>query len=303
MKQSFSKQGLMLVYPGFQNKAKIYQCNRIVEEFQTLGIQIDKIKVDEMFLEIEKGKSNVTLDKYDFCIQLVKDKYIDALLKKHHIRSFNTYEATENCDDKFMTYCLLADNDIKMPTTICGMTNTGVENIDKIEIPESYKNYVEEKLGYPLIVKKSNSKGGRDIYKIDNREMLEEVCNKIKGTPYMFQEFIDVNSGKDIRTVVVGKKLVGSIMRINENDFRSNISLGGKSIKYTVTDAYKKIAEKVATILNLDYCSVDFFLTEDNEPIICEVNADPALTAIEKLGEVNVAKAYAEYIFKEIYGE
>ena len=262
----------------------------------------NKIKVDEMFIEIEKGKSNVTLDKYDFCIQLVKDKYIDALLKKHHIRSFNTYEATENCDDKFMTYCLLADNDIKMPTTICGMTNTGVENIDKIEIPESYKNYVEEKLGYPLIMKKSNSKGGRDIYKIDNRQMLEEVCNKIKGTPYMFQEFINVNSGKDIRTVVVGKKLVGSIMRINENDFRSNISLGGKSIKYTVTDAYKKIAEKVATILNLDYCSVDFFLTEDNEPIICEVNADPALTAIEKLGEVNVAKAYAEYIFKEIYG-
>ena len=44
MKQSFSKQGLMLVYPGFQNEAKIYQCNRIVEEFQTLGIQIDKIE-------------------------------------------------------------------------------------------------------------------------------------------------------------------------------------------------------------------------------------------------------------------
>ena len=31
MKQSFSKQGLMLVYPGFKNETKIYQCNRIVE--------------------------------------------------------------------------------------------------------------------------------------------------------------------------------------------------------------------------------------------------------------------------------
>ena len=90
-------------------------------------------------------------------------------------------------------------------------------------------------------------------------------------------------------------------MRINENDFRSNISLGGKSLPYTVTEEYKRVAEKVANILKLDYCSVDFFITEDNEPIICEVNADPALTAIEKLGKVNVAKIYAEYIFDEIY--
>lgn len=270
MKQSYSKQGLMLVYPGFQNEAKIYQCNRIIEEFETLGIQIDKMKVDEMFLEIEDGKSNATLDKYDFCIQLVKDKYINALLQKNQIRSFNTYEATENCNDKFMTYCLLANNDIKMPTTICGMTNTGVEKMETIEIPESYKKYVEEKLGYPFIMKKSNSKGGRDIYKIDDREMLEEICKKTKGTPYLFQEFINVNSGKDIRTMVVGKKLIGAIMRINENDFRSNITLGGKPIKYTVTEEYKKVAEKVARILNLDYCSVDFFLTDNNEPIICE---------------------------------
>lgn len=73
------------------------------------------------------------------------EKYINALLEKNNIRSFNTYEVTENCDDKFMTYCLLADNDIKMPTTISGITNTGVENITQTEISEEYKNYVEKK--------------------------------------------------------------------------------------------------------------------------------------------------------------
>ena len=73
MKQSFSKQGLMLVYPGFQNEAKIYQCNRIVEEFQTLGIQIDKIKVDE------QNKKTFTLPNGEekiVCADYTRDKEI-----------------------------------------------------------------------------------------------------------------------------------------------------------------------------------------------------------------------------------
>ena len=37
--------------------------------------------------------------------------------------------------------------------------------------------------------------------------------------------------GKDIRVAVVGKKVVGSFMRINENDYRSNISLGGNGFR------------------------------------------------------------------------
>jgi ribosomal protein S6--L-glutamate ligase/gamma-F420-2:alpha-L-glutamate ligase len=75
---------------------------------------------------------------------------------------------------------------------------------------------------------------------------------------------------------LVGAKVIGSFIRENDNDFRSNLSLGGKAIPYSITPEYKKIAEKTAKLLKLDYCSVDFFVNE-NEPMICEVNPDPAL--------------------------
>lgn len=301
--EKYYRKGLILIYPGYQNEAKIYQYNRIIEEFEKLGIKIDIVKVDEIIINIENNKTNLKLNEYDFCVQLVKDKYINVFLEKNNIRSFNTYEAIENCDDKFMTYCLLSDNNIKMPTTILGITNTGIENIDKVETSTKYKEYVEKKLGYPLIAKKSNSKGGHDIYKIDDRKALDEICNKLNGSQYIFQEFISSNIGKDIRTIIVAGKLVGSFMRVNENDFRSNISIGGKSMPYTVTEKYKSIAEKVAKVLKLDYCSVDFFITNDEEPMICEVNADPALSSVEKISKTNVAKLYAKYIYNEIYGE
>lgn len=296
-----NKRGLILIYPGFQNEAKQYQYNRIAEEFEKLGIIIDKLKVDEVITSVENGKSNLQVDKYDFCIQLVKDKYINALLEKSNIRSFNTYVAIENCDDKMMAYTLLAENNINMPTTICGNINTGVEKIEDTSLNDKHKDYIEKSLGYPLIAKKSDSKGGRDIYKIDDRTSLDEICIKLNGSQYLFQEYISENIGKDIRVPVVGGKVIGAFMRENENDFRSNITTGGRAIPYTITDKHREIAEKVAKILKLDYCSVDFFLTDSEEPMICEVNADPALRSIEKLLDKNVAKIFAEYVVNEIY--
>ncbi len=295
-----NQKGLILIYPGFQNEAKLYQYNRMIEEFNKLGMAIEKLKVDEIITMVEKGNSNLHIEQYDFCIQLVKDKYINALLEKSNIRSFNTYTAIENCDDKMMAYTLLAGNHIKMPTTICGNRNTGVEKIEDTTLNDKFKNYIEEKLGYPLIAKKSDSKGGRDIYKIENRIELNEICEKLKGSQYLFQKYVSENIGKDIRVPVVGGKVIGAFLRENANDFRSNISTGGKAVPYSITEEHKRIAEKVAQILKLDYCSVDFFLTDNKEPLLCEVNADPALRSMEKILNQNVAEIFAKYVIDEI---
>lgn len=301
MKKEFSKKGLILIYPGYQNEAKQYQYSRIIEEFTKLGITMDKLKVDEVIFGIQNSIASLNVNNYDFCIQLVKDKYINALLEKDNIRCFNTYSAIENCDDKMMTYTILENNNIKMPSTISGIMNAGIEKIDNFTCSKQLKDYVETDLGYPFIVKKSNSKGGRDIYKINNRNDLEDICNKLNGSQYLFQQFISDNTGKDIRVPVIGGNVVGSFMRINENDFRSNITLGGRAIPYEISNDYKEVAEKVAKILKLDYCSVDFFVSNDKEPLICEVNPDPALKSIEKLLDKNVAKIFIEHIVDNVY--
>ena len=296
-----NKKGLILIYPGFQNEAKQYQYNRIIEEFYNKGIIIDKLKVDEQYTSVIRGNINIDIKEYDFCIQLVKDKYINELLCKNGIRSFNSYNSIENCDDKMMTYLILSNKNINLPNTILGSINFGVENIKEDNKNEEFKKYVETTLKYPFITKKCNSKGGRDIYKINDRKEFDDICNKLSGTQYLFQQFIQENMGKDIRVVVVGKKVVGSFMRINKNDYRSNISLGGKALPYEAADKYKEVAEKVATELELDYCSVDFFVTNEEKPIVCEVNADPAICDIEELSKKNVAGIFVDYILKEIY--
>ncbi|MCL2037816.1 RimK family alpha-L-glutamate ligase [Candidatus Saccharibacteria bacterium] len=294
-----SYKGLILIYPGFQNDAKKYQYGRLIEEFVKLGIEVDKLKVDEIFFAIENGRVNFDLTEYDFCVQLVRDKYIDAVLRKNNIRSFNSYEANANCDDKMMAYTLLADEGIKMPTTISAVLNRGNEEIADQSLSNNFKDKAVQILGFPLVAKKQNSKGGRGIYKIDNREILEDVFEELSGDDFLLQEFISENVGKDIRVIVIGGRVEGAFMRVNEKDFRSNIKLGGIVKSYDISQEMTEAAERIAKILKLDYCSVDFFVTE-GEPILCEVNADPALQSAEEIIGRNLAKIFAEYIFHEI---
>lgn len=296
-----TNKGVVLVYPGFQNDAKKYQYNRIIEEFSKRSIDIDLLKVDDIIFEIDNNKANIQLKQYDFCIQLVKDKYIDALLNKNGIRSFNCYESINNCDDKMMAFTLLENEGINMPITISGSKNSGIEKIDDTLVTDRLKNYVEEKLGYPLIVKKSDSKNGRDVYKINNREELNDICLKLNGSNYLFQEYIEDNSGKDIRVIVVGGKVVGSFMRVNDNSFKSNVKLGGKPVSYEISKEYKETAEKVAKLLKMDYCSVDFFVTDPTKPIICEINPDPAFMSSEEIIGENIAGILVDYIIEKIY--
>ena len=93
------------------------------------------------------------------------------------------------------------------------------------------------------------------------------------------------------------------MQRKSETDFRSNAELGGKGYAYTPNAEFIAVAEKVAEILNLDYMGIDLLFGENGEPIVCEVNSNAFFGVMEQVSGVNVAKKYAEYIIKTVYGK
>jgi len=52
----------------------------------------------------------------------------------------------------------------------------------------------------------------------------------------------------------------------------------------------------------LDYCGVDVLPDKDGY-LLCEVNSNAFFDGIESVTGINVARAYAEYIFNEIYAK
>ena len=61
-----------------------------------------------------------------------------------------------------------------------------------------------------------------------------------------------------------------------------------------------ELALKIAKLLNLKYCGMDFLFDENNSPLICEVNSNAFFKGFESVTGINVAKKYAEFILKDL---
>lgn len=292
------KKGLLIGFTKWQTECayKIY-----VEFFAKHNIKLDLLKIDEYVLAIENGKSNISVKDYDFCVMLVKDQYISTLFEKHGKPCFNGYKEMSSSDDKFLTYVKLAENNIPLPKTLSGNTDFDGLKISDYKRSDSFRNKVENYLGYPFVAKPTFGYGGKGVVIINNRKEFNIFLDNVGQEAYIYQEFIPDNPGSDIRVMVVGGKVIFSIMRNNPNSFISNVSSGGNATKFEATKEQKKIAVKVAKILGLEHCAVDFFNMEDGRPLLCEVNANAGGIEInEKLTGINQAEKFVEYIVEKI---
>ena len=117
----------------------------------------------------------------------------------------------------------------------------------------------------------------------------------------IYQRFIG-KGGRDIRVMVIGGKALAAMERRNENDFRSNIELGGVGVGIELSESVREIAEGAARTLGLDYCGVDV-LSDGRSFYICEVNSNAFFKGFYAATGVNVAKEYASYLYNKFYGD
>ena len=68
-----------------------------------------------------------------------------------------------------------------------------------------------------------------------------------------------------------------------------------------VRGLFRVASDRVYRIAQIDYCGVDLLKGPHGEPILCEVNSNAFIQGIEKVTGINVAGAYASYIYKEVY--
>lgn len=265
------------------------QVARLRDELVSRGVKIS-VKQNNIFPTAIRG-GDIALKNFDcdFCLYLDKDKYVARMLEDRDIRLFNRADAIEKCDDKMTTLIELAGS-VPVPDTLPGL----LCYYDDAVVPKHVLDDVQSRLGYPVIIKESYGSLGKGVYKADNRLELEEVANRLKNIPHLFQKYIAQSHGKDMRVIVIGGEVVGGIIRSSDSDFRSNIGLGGKAQKTDVPHDIADMAVKASDILGLDYCGIDFLLS--STPLLCEVNSNAYFDGFEAATGINVAGLYAEHI-------
>lgn len=284
-----------LVVNGFLDSEKFKGIYTLLLESAKLhNISLELFTSSELSDVLGKGFAGKELP--DFALFWDKDVCLARLLEEEGVRLFNCADAIEKCDNKALTSLVLSKANVRMPKTIIApktFEGVGYNNLDFLD------NAIE-KLGLPLVIKESFGSFGMQVYLANTREEAVKIIKNLGYKDFIMQEFISSSHGRDLRINVVGGKVVASIYRYNEEDFRSNLTIGGKMKPYTATKAQEELALSACKALQLDFAGVDVMFGENDEPVICEVNSNTHFKTTLECTGVNLADSIMEYIARKM---
>ena len=114
----------------------------------------------------------------------------------------------------------------------------------------------------------------------------------ITERPFILQKFIAGSAGRDIRIEVVGGKVAAAVRRENQNDFRANVTNGGRMEPYTPSEEEEQTALTACESLGLTFGGVDIL----EGGYLCEVNSNAHIINIMNCTGIDIAPM----IFEEI---
>ncbi len=232
----------------------------------------------------------------DFAIFWDKDVCLARRLEQAGVRLFNCADAIEACDNKALTSLVLSKAGVRIPKTIISpktFEGVGYNNL-------GFLDKAVERLGLPLVIKESYGSFGMQVYLANTRDEAAQIIKSLGHKEFIMQKFVASSRGRDLRINVVGEKVVASIYRYNDDDFRSNLTIGGQMKPYTITQAQADLAVSACRALNLDFAGVDVMFGENDEPIICEVNSNTHFKTTFDCTGVNLADSIMEHIAEEL---
>ena len=304
------------VYKSIKNKLKLkrslrigiltrepnsFSVRRIIEEAEKNDHVVETIDTKRCYLKIDSSNPEVhyngkPLPIYDAIIPRIGPSitfYGMSVVRQFQAMGtfcLNSSQSIGNSRDKLAAHQILVGTGIPMP-------NTSFANS-----PKDTKSLLELISDMPLVIKLLQSSQGKGVILAESKKAASGVISAFQriGAPFIAQEFVKEANGEDVRCFVVGKKVVGSMMRkSSDDDFRSNLHSGGTSHKVRITKQERLISINAARSLGLNVAGVDI-IRSDSGPKVLEVNSSPGIEGIEKSTEKNIAGEIIKYIEENV---
>lgn len=267
--------------------SEIYEL--LLDAGKKIGVSLEMKTSSDIFCSVQSEFGPLKLP--DFAIFWDKDILLARRLEKMGLRLFNSSESIETCDDKGQTAIALQAGGIRTPLTFLSPKAYPAFGCTDM----NFLRKAEEKLGYPMVIKENRGSFGQQVHLVNNAYEAERLIASFKEHPFIMQEYIEESAGRDVRVNVVGGRVVASMYRYNDNDFRSNITNGGSMKKYEASEAQAKIAIDACKAIDLDFAGVDVLFGKDG-PIICEVNSNPHFKTTLECTGINMAEHIISHI-------
>ena len=254
----------------------------------------------------------------EFFIFYDKDITLASALEKMGYRLYNSADAIDVCDSKVKTAEKIAEYNLNCKDDEAKILMPKTYKVpftyENIGIKDSYSfdflEYVEKDLceagggalsdAYPMVIKESNSSFGMGVHLAGSREEAVKLICEYGNKECIIQEYLSYSSGRDYRLQMVSDKCVCAMMRSNENDFRANITNGGKMSEYKPTDEDLSLARNVMKCLKLDFAGIDIMHDKSGRVVFLEANSNAHFKNIYDLTGINAAEKMIEYIVGKV---
>jgi len=198
---------------------------------------------------------------------------MDALarLEARGLQVVNSAKAIECAVDKYLTTTRLRSNGLPVPpTAVCQTAEAARE--------------LFEQLGGDVVVKPLFGAEGRGLMRISDVELADRAfrtLERLQAVIYL-QKFID-HGGSDIRILVWGNEVLGSMRRVCQDGFRTNIAQQGTAEPYLPSDHEVELACRAAATTSTLFAGVDLMYGTDGRCLVVEVNAVPGWRMLQRI--------------------
>jgi len=198
----------------------------------------------------------------------------------------NSPRTIETAIDKFLTTARLQAAGLPVPRTLCCETVAAARD-------------AFERLGGDVVCKPIFGGEGRGMLRIDHPALAERVFGALTrlGEVIYLQEFIAAVF--DVRLLVVGER-VYAIRRYNDNDWRKNLTRGGRATPFQPPADVINLGVRSAAAVGAVLCGVDLLPRPGGGWYVLEVNASPGWKGLSQTLQIDVAAAVLDLVEESV---
>ena len=202
---------------------------------------------------------------------------------------FNSPRGLEIAIDKYLSLARMAAAGLPVPRTVVAQSPPAIEA-------------AWHSLGKDCVAKPLFGSRGRGIVRISDQESLATLLHSAAvaqpaGAVAYLQEFVP-HDGWDVRILIVGNDTFSIRRFAAPDEWRTNVSLGGRPEAFEPPQAWIDLARAAARAVETEIAGVDLLPGSDGRVLVLEVNAVPGWRGLESATGYDVSNTVVEYLEK-----
>lgn len=282
-----------IVYDSDQYNVNFWFANKLLDYCRSFCeaklIIVERLKFGFHEQNYYMNYDNMPAMKPDFVLMRSIFPLLSFFFEQLGIRVFNDYKTSKLCNDKRLTYLSVKKSSVPILDTF--FFNRKFFRLDEIS---TYQ------FKYPIILKSVAGHGGKEVFLINNEKEMYNTVSSLNESDFLIQKLF-YPSGQDLRVYVLGKKIIGSVLRTSDG-IKSNYSLGGKAQYYNIDFSEKNLVEKIIDFLPFspDFVGIDFFYS-DNQLVFNEIEDVVGTRMLYDTTNTDAALLYTNYIKETLF--